>query len=180
MPTPVVEVVAVAAVAMDEQGAATKDANLRSGPGTNYSVAGSVRGGQRLAVTGRNSAGDWYQLADGKWIAVFLVRLDGAGAATAPIGVVATPMSLDGGGNSGGGGGGGNSAPFQCIGGCASPPDASCSIKGNVNSKKEKIYHFPDCQSYDRTDIKLQEGDRWFCTAAEAEAAGFRMAGNCN
>lgn len=43
-----------------------------------------------------------------------------------------------------------------------------------VNSKKEKIYHVPGGQFYDRTDIKPEEGDRWFCTEDEARNAGFR------
>lgn len=65
--------------------------------------------------------------------------------------------------------------PFVCIGGCAEPPPGStCVIKGNVNSSGEKIYHLPGGQYYDRTDIKFEEGDRWFCTADEAITAGFR------
>lgn len=64
--------------------------------------------------------------------------------------------------------------PFQCTGGCATPPDPSCAIKGNVNSSHDKIYHVPSGAFYDRTDINPDEGDRWFCTTAEAEAAGFR------
>lgn len=65
---------------------------------------------------------------------------------------------------------------FTCAGGCAVPPDPSCAIKGNVNSDKEKIYHTPGQRDYAKTDIKPEEGDRWFCTAAEAQAAGFRPA----
>lgn len=53
---------------------ANRNANLRGGPGTNYPVAGGVRTGQALTITGRNQAGDWLQLADGKWIATFLVK----------------------------------------------------------------------------------------------------------
>lgn len=66
-----------------------------------------------------------------------------------------------------------NPSAFQCTGGCATPP-AGCLIKGNVNSKGEKIYHTPSSRDYKRTDIKLEEGDRWFCTEAEAQDAGFR------
>lgn len=69
----------------------------------------------------------------------------------------------------------GSSQPFVCTNGCATPPDPSCDIKGNVNSSGERIYHTPDGQFYDRTDIKPEEGDRWFCTIGEAEAAGFRQ-----
>jgi hypothetical protein len=70
---------------------------------------------------------------------------------------------------------GGGSA-FTCIGGCAVAPDPSCAIKGNVNSDQVKIYHTPGQRDYNRTDIKPEEGDRWFCTEAEAQAAGFRHA----
>lgn len=51
-------------------------ANLRAGPGTSYARVGAAPAGAALAVTGRNAAGDWLQLADGSWIAAFLV--DGA------------------------------------------------------------------------------------------------------
>ncbi len=54
-----------------------------------------------------------------------------------------------------------------------------CAIKGNVNSKKEKIYHLPGCGSYQKTLVRPEEGDRWFCTEEEARIAGFRKAGNC-
>jgi hypothetical protein len=73
-------------------------------------------------------------------------------------------------------GGGGNSNAFTCIGGCATPPDPSCAIKGNVNSRGEKIYHVPGQRDYERTDVNPEEGDRWFCTPEEAQAAGFRPA----
>ena len=49
-----------------------------------------------------------------------------------------------------------------------------CVIKGNVNSKHEKIYHLPGDRDYERTKIKPEEGDQLFCSVAEAEAAGFR------
>ncbi|HMR01742.1 MAG TPA: hypothetical protein PKA43_00060 [Candidatus Competibacter phosphatis] len=65
---------------------------------------------------------------------------------------------------------------FTCTGGCSEPPAGSnCVIKGNVNTGSgENIYHVPNGQFYDRTDIKTEEGDRWFCTPEEAVAAGFR------
>jgi hypothetical protein len=53
---------------------ATRSSNLRSGPGTNYSVVGNAQPGQCLTITGRTAAGDWYQLSNGHWIAAFLVR----------------------------------------------------------------------------------------------------------
>jgi hypothetical protein len=88
-------------------------------------------------------------------------------AATAPLPVL-IPTAVAGTGD--------NPNAFTCIGGCATPPDPSCAIKGNVNSRGEKIYHMPGQRDYDRTDIKPEEGDRWFCTPEEAQAAGFRAA----
>lgn len=64
-----------------------------------------------------------------------------------------------------------------CTTGCSvSTPPAGCLIKGNVNSQGEKIYHTPGQRDYERTQIKPEEGDAWFCTEQEAVAAGFRHA----
>lgn len=49
-----------------------------------------------------------------------------------------------------------------------------CDIKGNINSSGEHIYHTRESPSYSRTKINTAKGERWFCTAAEAEAAGWR------
>lgn len=51
-----------------------------------------------------------------------------------------------------------------------------CPIKGNINSKKERIYHVPGQRDYDKTIIDESKGERWFCTAEEARAAGWRAA----
>ncbi|KIZ00113.1 Succinoglycan biosynthesis protein exoI [Monoraphidium neglectum] len=53
---------------------------------------------------------------------------------------------------------------------------SGCVIKGNINSKGEKIYHTPESGAYERTIVEPEKGERYFCTAAEAEAAGFRAA----
>ena len=42
-------------------------------------------------------------------------------------------------------------------------------IKGNINSSGEKIYHMPDGAYYGNT-----KAERWFKTEAEAQASGFR------
>lgn len=55
----------------------------------------------------------------------------------------------------------------------------SCDIKGNISSSKEKIYHVPDCGSYDKTVIDESAGERWFCSEGEALEAGWRKAKNC-
>jgi endonuclease YncB( thermonuclease family) len=51
-----------------------------------------------------------------------------------------------------------------------------CAIKGNI-SGAGRIYHLPGSRHYDRTRIDESEGERWFCTSTEAEAAGWRAAG---
>lgn len=56
------------------------------------------------------------------------------------------------------------------------PPVHDCAIKGNVSAKGERIYHLPGQEHYDRTRISTQNGERWFCTEAEARAAGWRKA----
>lgn len=50
-------------------------------------------------------------------------------------------------------------------------------IKCNVSSKeKEKIYHLPFDQQYDRIIIEPGKGEKYVSTVAEAEQAGFRRA----
>ncbi len=54
-------------------------------------------------------------------------------------------------------------------------PD-QCRIKGNISRSGERIYHVPGGQYYDRTKISTSKGERWFCSEAEAKAAGWRKA----
>ena len=49
-----------------------------------------------------------------------------------------------------------------------------CAIKGNINSKGERIYHAPGMRSYGATRIDTSKGERWFCSEAEAVRAGWR------
>jgi len=51
---------------------------------------------------------------------------------------------------------------------------ADCRIKGNINAKGERIYHTPGGQLYDLVKVKLEKGERWFCTEAEAVVMGWR------
>ena len=51
----------------------------------------------------------------------------------------------------------------------------SCLIKGNI-SASGRIYHMPGQYDYDRTRISPEKGERWFCSSADARAAGFRAA----
>ena len=56
-----------------------------------------------------------------------------------------------------------------------SAPDPACTIKGNISSNG-RIYHRPGDENYARTNIRVDRGERWFCTEAEARAAGWRGA----
>jgi endonuclease YncB( thermonuclease family) len=48
-----------------------------------------------------------------------------------------------------------------------------CAIKGNV-TRSGKIYHMPWSPWYSRIRIEPEKGKRWFCSEAEALAAGWR------
>ncbi|MFK7862379.1 MAG: thermonuclease family protein [Granulosicoccus sp.] len=56
----------------------------------------------------------------------------------------------------------------------ADAPLSDCPIKGNINRKGDRIYHTPWSRSYKRTRIDTDKSERWFCTEAEALAAGWR------
>lgn len=62
----------------------------------------------------------------------------------------------------------------------STPVSSTCSIKGNISSTKEKIYHMIGCGSYSKTQIDISQGERMFCTEQEALDAGWRKALNCN
>lgn len=51
---------------------------------------------------------------------------------------------------------------------------ADCTIKGNISSSGEKIYHLPGQQFYEKTIIEPSKGESFFCSREEAESAGFR------
>lgn len=52
----------------------------------------------------------------------------------------------------------------------------TCNIKGNVSTRGERIYHVPGQKYYDDTRISASHGERWFCSEADARAAGWRRA----
>jgi len=54
------------------------------------------------------------------------------------------------------------------------PPDSRCVIKANMKRDGECIYHVPGGQSYNRLRMDRAKARRWFCSPAEAEAAGCR------
>jgi endonuclease YncB( thermonuclease family) len=53
-------------------------------------------------------------------------------------------------------------------------PSPDCTIKGNVNTSGECIYHTPTSRWYTQIKMKISKGTRWFCSVEEAEAAGCR------
>lgn len=55
---------------------------------------------------------------------------------------------------------------------------AGCRIKGNISSSGARIYHLPGQRNYRETRIAAAKGERWFCSEAEARAAGWRRARN--
>nr|WP_089278317.1 thermonuclease family protein [Antarctobacter heliothermus] len=58
----------------------------------------------------------------------------------------------------------------------AKAPDG-CVIKGNISSRGDtRIYHVPGQTWYGATRISLAKGERWFCSEAEAQNAGWRRA----
>jgi len=69
------------------------------------------------------------------------------------------------------------SAGSLCLQGCWEP-QPGCEIKGNINSQGVKIYHDHNSRSYSATKIDPSKGERWFCTAEEAVANGWRAPKN--
>ena len=55
---------------------------------------------------------------------------------------------------------------------------SDCNIKGNVSiGSGERIYHVPGQRYYNETVIRPEFGERWFCSEADARAAGWRRSG---
>ena len=57
----------------------------------------------------------------------------------------------------------------------AAAAPTNCAIKGNISSGG-KIFHSPGQEHYSATQINTARGERWFCSAGEARAAGWRAA----
>lgn len=56
--------------------------------------------------------------------------------------------------------------------------DSACQIKGNISVvSEERIFHVPGQEYYTPTRIDYLKGERWFCSEADAIAAGWRKAG---
>lgn len=55
-----------------------------------------------------------------------------------------------------------------------------CVIKGNFReADNTKVYSLPNCYNYDKTIVDPTGRDKWFCSEAEAVAAGFVKSKDC-
>lgn len=61
-------------------------------------------------------------------------------------------------------------------GGTAQAGPRGCTIKGNIGSGGDRVYHTPESPDWERTRIDESRGERWFCDEREARAAGWRKA----
>lgn len=60
------------------------------------------------------------------------------------------------------------------------PPNADCTIKGNIDKATgTRYYHFPTCRHYAQIVLDLHTDEAYFCTEQEAQAAGFQAAPDC-
>ena len=60
------------------------------------------------------------------------------------------------------------------------PDNPNCNIKANIDKNSDrKNYYFPGCPQYEFTIVEKDTGENWFCSEAEAAAAGFTRALNC-
>jgi endonuclease YncB( thermonuclease family) len=53
---------------------------------------------------------------------------------------------------------------------------AGCAIKGNI-TENGRIYHMPWSPWYGKVKIDPAQGERWFCSEAQAQTEGWRSAG---
>ncbi len=59
-------------------------------------------------------------------------------------------------------------------------PAGECKIKGNIDEDTlKKSYHLPACRDYDRVKIDRDRGEKFFCSEEQAQAAGYKLATNC-
>lgn len=55
-------------------------------------------------------------------------------------------------------------------------PTRECTIKGNIFNKGAGVHRRPRQSDYDRTRITETRGERWFCSEADAQVAGWKPA----
>ena len=100
---------------------------------------------------------------------VLIVLLGGIGNAFSEAGVLATPAPTVA-----------PNAEACPAGGCVKPPEDLCAgrpLKALVTADGARLYYSADHPAYfDILAIHVERGDRWFCTAAGAEASGFTPA----
>ncbi|MFT7644510.1 MAG: micrococcal nuclease [Candidatus Paceibacteria bacterium] len=61
------------------------------------------------------------------------------------------------------------------------PADPNCLIKGNISDKSYgRNYFYEGCPNYNRIKVDTSKGEAYFCTEAEAEAAGFTRSVSCS
>ena len=51
-----------------------------------------------------------------------------------------------------------------------------CVVKGNYDIHGHRYYHLPSFRHYNQVVMNLPKGDRWFCSEAAAQKAGFTRA----
>ncbi len=74
----------------------TSAMNVRGGPSTNYNVIGSANAGQRFPVTGKNPAGDWWQInfnGQAGWVFGQLVSQENTGGVQVAANIPAAPAA---------------------------------------------------------------------------------------
>ena len=96
----------------------------------------------------------------GLWAGAFIAPWDWRrrSAKTVILGAIAVPID----------------AQRRLISPASAAPPTGCVIKGNLKSRQECIYHVPGGRYYDRLDMSSTATRRWFCSEAEAIAAGCR------
>jgi len=50
----------------------------------------------------------------------------------------------------------------------------NCSIKGNIDASGGRFYFTPKSRGYKRVQIDLGNGERWFCSIAQAKQSGWK------
>jgi micrococcal nuclease len=60
------------------------------------------------------------------------------------------------------------------------PTDPACVIKGNISEKSfGRNYFVPGCPNYNRVKVDINKGEQYFCSEADAVAAGFDRSDSC-
>jgi endonuclease YncB( thermonuclease family) len=99
----------------------------------------------------------------GLWRGAFIAPWDWRGRSreTIILGALSVPVSAQ--------------AQLLAPASAAGAPSPECVIKGNVNSRGERIFHLPGSRDYGKINMD-KAGKRWFCSEEEAIAAGWRRA----